>query len=83
MPIIELLTRIGIPPPVGVILLTGFLVFMVKFIFRTEKPADKAKTAAVPHTSASGITHAAAPAHNDAQIIAAISAAVNEYRKQK
>ncbi|MCL2763369.1 MAG: hypothetical protein FWD36_09240 [Treponema sp.] len=95
MSVIDVLAQIGIPPPVGVILLTAFLVIMAKLIIRVGKPADGIKTVpgAAASTAASsqanmvtaqtGSSAASTPAQADAHIIAAISAAINEYRKQK
>ena len=77
MDIIDILVKIGIPAPVGVILLTGFFIFMVNVMFRGSKPADGAKAASDAKAGA-----ATNPA-SGGEVTAAISAAVTEYRKQQ
>ena len=84
MSIIEMLEQIGIPSPVGVILMTVFLILMVRFFFRAGKPADGAKTdSAAVSGGTQPVSPAAGPASANAEVIAAISGAVNEYQKQK
>ena len=83
MTILEMLGQSGILSVLGMAVVFGFLVVMIIAVTVVGKiihalGVDKELMAATNATAQATVT---APAANDASVVAAISTAVNEYRK--
>jgi oxaloacetate decarboxylase gamma subunit len=82
MTINEMLAQSGILTLLGMGVVFGFLIILVFIISqfgRIINSGDKNKTETAPAVQTSAVSNA--PAADNAQVTAAISAAVNEYRK--